>query len=343
MQVPISEKIVAQIWHHQLISNPVTDSGVKLQVIYPGRPNNSNGCDFKDAVLIINGKIIRGDVEIHVKSSQWYKHSHHLNPKYNNTVLHVAMWNDNTSHVILQSGEAVPTVCLDKFLRAPSHTLRQQIEKASYITLFCPYLDKRRAINSTSSLLKTTGKKRFTIKATLFKEALRNNEDAGQILFRSITRALGYSQNMQPCENLANNLPLSLLEQVELNIHTAKQAWILGTAGLLPSQRHKLQNNIIIDGEIRKLENIWKASGLTAAIKEADWCFSKVRPDNFPTRRLVALSYILIPLCKIRAASWNTRPSKTYAPRGRKKLAGKRIYDHRVKLLGKSTRFRHSQ
>jgi len=136
------------------------------------------------------------------------------------------------------------------------------------------------------------GEKRFTTKTTLFKKALEN-EEAGQVLFRGIARALGYSQNTQPCEDLANNLPLSLLEQVKLGTYKAKQAWILGTAGLLPSQRPKLQNSIIRDGETRRLERIWKASGLTATMKEADWCFSRVRPYNFPTRRLVALSYIL--------------------------------------------------
>lgn len=74
---------------------------------------------------------------------------------------------------------------------------------------------------------------------------------------------------------------------------TVIQAWILGTAGLLPSQRSKLKRYLIRDKAIDKLETTWQSIGTSETMKETDWCFFRVRPDNFPTRRLIALSLIL--------------------------------------------------
>jgi hypothetical protein len=76
------EKHVAHIWQQQVMSRLVTDTGQKIQVIFPGKTCNDGGCDFQDAVLDINGRIIIGKIEVHVLSSQWYSHRHHLDGNY---------------------------------------------------------------------------------------------------------------------------------------------------------------------------------------------------------------------------------------------------------------------
>jgi len=137
-------------------------------------------------------------------------------------------------------------------------------------------------------LLTAAGEERFTAKTGSFSKAL-NEEAAGQVLYRGIARALGYAQNVTPCEELANRLPLNFLENGESNADLTRQALLLGTAGLLPSQRHRS----VEDTETDRLEGTWQSLGITETMKESDWCFFRVRPDNLPTRRLVALSCLI--------------------------------------------------
>jgi hypothetical protein len=286
MKTPVSEKLISHLWQCQPANNLVTDSGQQFQAIYPGRASHHRGCDFKDAVFTLNGQTIHGDIEIHVKASQWYSHGHHRDPKYNNIVLHVVCWHDNKSPTMLQSGKTVPTICLSPFLGHHADELKC-LELLGNSSISCPEAERHLNSNSLSELLTLAGEERLAAKTALFHQALIE-ENPEQVLWRGIARALGYTQNAEPCEELANRISLNFLQNVEPENSTT-QALILGAAGLLPSQRHRS----IEDTETDKLERIWQCVSLTEPMNEADWCFSQVRPDNFPTRRLIALSYLL--------------------------------------------------
>jgi hypothetical protein len=285
MKTQISEKLIARLWQCRP-ANSVTDNGQQFQTIYPGRASHNGGCDFKDAVFTLNGQMISGDVEIHVKSSQWYSHGHHRDPKYNNIALHVVCWHDNKSPTMLQNGKSVPIVCLSPSLGHPPDELNH-LELSGNSSISCPEAKRYSNSNSLNELLTLAGEERLAAKAALFRRALRK-EEAEQVLLRSIARALGYATNAAPCEELVNRLCSNILQNVEPENFTI-QALILGIAGLLPSQRHRSVEDI----EAAKLEKIWQSMSLTETMNEADWCFSRVRPDNFPTRRLIAFSYLL--------------------------------------------------
>ena len=292
MKTQVSEKLISLIWQRQLVTRLVTDAGEQFQMVYPGRVNHDGGGDFRDAVFIIGGRVINGDIEVHVKSSQWYSHGHHRDPRYNDITLHVAMWNDSRSSTMLQNGDAIPTVYLSPFLVSPLDKLCHQANLSRHPLPSCPEAARYQDREHLGKLLAAAGEERFVAKITSFQEALVT-EEAEQVLFRGIARALGYAKNTLPFEELASRLPLSFLEQIEPQTSIAKQAWLLGAAGLLPSQRLKLQHRLIEDREVEKLETIWQSSGMTETMRETDWHFFRVRPDNFPTRRLVALSCLL--------------------------------------------------
>ena len=81
----IAESQVAEIWQHQLLKGRelVTEAGDPIRVIYPGRINDDRGADFCDAIIATTRRgLIRGDVELHVRSSGWRAHRHHLDPSY---------------------------------------------------------------------------------------------------------------------------------------------------------------------------------------------------------------------------------------------------------------------
>lgn len=289
----ISEQLVAQIWQQQLVTKLVTDSGEEVCVIFPGRLCSDGGSDFCDAVLTIGDKIIKGDIEIHVRSSQWYDHGHHKDSKYNNVVLHVVMWHDCPESTVLQNGNIIPSVCLSTFLVYPLNHSHQKINLLYRCTPSCKKAGAYFTNESLSAVLVAAGKDRFASKVASFQGGLAAG-DAGQLLFKSMARALGYDKNTKPCENLADMLPLKILEERENDgsgiIH---QALILGSAGLLPFQRLKSKSISYEKSEVAELETIWRSSHISRVMNQSDWQFFRVRPHNFPTRRLVALGYLV--------------------------------------------------
>jgi hypothetical protein len=289
-RINFPEKQVALIWQ-QIVGKELTSSEEELvNVIYPGRTNGDDGPDFRDAVIVIDSHLTKGDVEVHVKSSDWYHHEHHANSGYNNVILHVVMWHDCNSATLLQSGKQVPVLCLAKALRQQAYLLHCQLPCSQ----IADYLDMR----TLGELLNTAGEERFKKKAMHFqREVLRfaGKEQGGQVLFRGIMRALGYAKNAKPFEDLADRMSLSAIESREGLAH--KQALLLGTAGLLPYQRW--QGKFAREKEVRELEQIWQLAGREVeTMKEADWNLSHIYPNNSPVRRIAAQSYLLERYCK---------------------------------------------
>jgi hypothetical protein len=207
------------------------------------------------------------------------------------------MWHNYKLPTILQNGKTIPTICLSSFLAYPLSELKRKIKLSNGHIPPCPEIKRYSNSESLVELLNTAGKERFAAKTALFHKSLKKQEP-GQILFRSIARALGYDKNTGPFEELADRLTLSTLEGVKDKPSIVKQALMLGTAGLLPSQSHRIKYRLIKEPEICELETAWQTSDITATMNQADWHFFRVRPDNFPTRRLVALTYLIDRYCQ---------------------------------------------
>ena len=280
-RIKLSEKQVTLIWQ-QIVGTELTSTeGEPIEVIYPGRTNGDHGPDFRDAVIVNKSRLTKGDVEVHVKSSDWYSHEHHTDAEYNNVILHVVMWHDCNSATLLQSGKPVPMLCLAKALRHQAYLLPYLLP--CFQTL--DHMDRQ----ALRKLLNTAGEERFKQKAMHFQAELKQ-EEAGQVLFRGIMKALGYAKNTKPFEDLADRMPLNSIESREGV--ALKQALLLGTAGLLPSQRW--QGKFAKEKEAQELEQIWQSAGKKVkTMKEGDWNFSHIYPNNSPVRRIVAQSYLL--------------------------------------------------
>jgi hypothetical protein len=286
-RIKFSEKQAVLIWQ-QVVGKELTSSEEELfSVIYPGRTNGDNGPDFRDAVIVNKSNLTKGDIEVHVKSSDWYSHKHHADAEYNNVILHVVVWHDCNSATLLQSGKPVPVLCLAKALRHQAYLLPYQQLPCFNILA---HVDRQ----TLGKLLNTAGEERFKQKAMHFKAELKQ-EEVGQVLFRGIMRALGYAKNTKPFEALADRMPLNSIESREGV--TLKQALLLGAAGLLPFQRW--QGKFARAKEVRELEQIWQSAGQKVkTMKEGDWNFAHIYPNNSPVRRIVAQSYLLERYCQ---------------------------------------------
>jgi hypothetical protein len=284
-RIKFSEKQAALIWQ-QVVGKELTSTEDELvSIIYPGRTNGDNGPDFRDAVIVNKSHLTKGDVEVHVKSSDWYSHEHHADAEYNNVILHVVMWHDCNSATLLQSGKPVPVLCLAKALRHQAYLLPRQLPCFRILD----HVDRQ----TLGKLLNTVGEERFKQKARHFQAELKQ-EEAVQVLFRGMMRALGYAKNTKPFADLADRMPLNSLEFREgLAI---KQALLLGAAGLLPSQRWP--GKFAREKEVQELERIWQSAGnQVKTMSESDWNFSHIYPNNSPVRRIVAQSYLLERYC----------------------------------------------
>jgi len=314
-RIKFPEKQAALIWQ-QVVGKELTSTEDELvSVIYPGRTNGDNGPDFRDAVIVNKLHLTQGDVEVHVKSSDWYSHEHHADAAYNNVILHVVMWHDCNSATLLQSGRAVPVLCLAKALHHQAYLLPHWLPCFRILD----HMDRQ----TLTKLLNAAGEERFKQKARHFQAGIlrgvypeqdeipswslplaldsspsaqndrkrrAQKEEAGQVLFRGIMRALGYAKNTKPFEYLADRIPLACFESREGL--AVKQTLLLGTAGLLPSQRGP--GKFAREKEVQELEQIWHWAGKkVATMKEGDWNLSHIYPNNSPVRRIVAQSYVI--------------------------------------------------
>jgi hypothetical protein len=279
-RIGLSEKQLVQSWQGIVGQEMASEEGGWLRVIHPGRASGSVGPDFRDAVVAMNeSELVKGDVEIHTKASDWYSHGHHRNPEYNHVILHVVLWHDCNSPSLRQDGSPVPIVRLSE-----AHLMATG-------QLPCFRITNQQDYQTLGKLLDAAGENRFEQKAALFRASL-GREEAGQVLYHGMMRALGYSRNMKPFEELANRLPIKSLEDMKTRDSLSlKQALLLGTAGFLPSQW--LCREFSAQSEIEELENIWRSVGREEPMRARDWHLSHVYPNNSPVRRILAESHLL--------------------------------------------------
>jgi len=300
-QAKVLERQIIEIWQHQLLDGTklTTEGGESIKIIYPGRINDDRGPDFRDAVIDTNGELIKGDIEIHVKSSGWRAHRHHYDLAYNGVILHVVMWHDTKATTNLQNGKSVPILAIHEYI-SPISQSPNLTYPTTTVTTPCREAIEHLSIGIVAKFLDTTGEERFLAKASQFQADLAQME-ASQCLYQGIMGALGYSKNKLPFLELAHRLPLQVLQSMaqskisEAEYLAQKQALLLGTAGLLPSQRQNwCPENKLDDKWIDQLERLWASCHQPKAMSGDDWHLFKVRPNNFPTRRIAAMSYLIL-------------------------------------------------
>ena len=77
-----------------------TADGEAIQVVHPGTHNTDAGPDFFNSKVRIGETLWVGNVEIHVRSSDWNRHDHSSDEAYNNVILHVVHEDDTMIYTI---------------------------------------------------------------------------------------------------------------------------------------------------------------------------------------------------------------------------------------------------
>ena len=106
------EEFLHFIWQSRLYGAQklVTTSGEVVEVITTGILNRDAGPDFNNAKLLIADTIWIGNVEIHIRSSDWLLHQHQFDEAYENVILHV-VYNDD-QQIYRRDGTLIPMLVI---------------------------------------------------------------------------------------------------------------------------------------------------------------------------------------------------------------------------------------
>ena len=293
----IDEHFVQTVWNEQRFFDFDLKSTDRrsIQVLKPGFWNSDEGPDFVHAELLIDGELHAGDVEIHIGSSGWYNHKHHLDPRYNRVILHVVYWNDDINlRTRLQNGKRIPTLeLMDRLDTSISDLLDERAVIQRISTDDCRVTGKTLKIECVQSIFDELGQERLLEKADIMRDPpIRVNFE--QPLYEGIMEALGYAKNRKPFRELAQRVPLSeLLGKSDESI----QAILFGVAGLLPSQSQQgIEWNEEDRSFIERLESMWESTEQcknSVPMTADQWHFAKMRPANYPSRRIPAIAQII--------------------------------------------------
>jgi len=300
--ITFPEKAVVKIWQHYLAGRTdlVTEEGKGISIVYPGMINGDRGADLVDAIIHTDNQYLRGSIEVHVKSSSWWSHGHHEDPAYNDVVLHVVYRQNKKEAVNLQSGKIIPTLVLEKYLKSRVDLPFLYASDDVCLAMPCHSTKYLRNREFFEEILDKAGEERFLSKVARFRKRLMKT-GMNQSLYEAVMESLGYAKNKDQMVELARHMTLERLE-TEITERTSStqnltrlQALIMGTAGLLPSQRFGISWRDMPDYSwVDRLEKEWASSGVMVAMNESDWHFFKVRPGNIPTRRIAAMSHLLL-------------------------------------------------
>ncbi len=255
----ITESLLTRVWQSGMLRNRqlLTTAGECLRVVYPGRGSGLSGPDFHHAIIETRGGEVRGDVELHIRSSGWQAHGHHRDPRYNGVILHVVMWDDRDGGTVLQNGRAVPVLPLHPYVRELDGFPNALVIPEEP----CWDVVGRLGEGVVGEMLDGAGKERFLSKAGHFQAELAVKE-RDQVLYEGLMRALGYSGNSESFEELARRMPIKILREIVQNINAERCA---------PSFHR----------------------ALSAEADLLPWRLAGVRPGNAPQRRINAAAYLL--------------------------------------------------
>ena len=301
--IRVPEKVIRCIWNDQLFCTPSlkTREGQNLEIVYPGYWNFGKGPDFTSATIKVNGKTYEGDVELHVYATDWNAHGHSGNPDFDNVILHVYMWQGRGKEPRGKRQDLPFQFEIKDYLTKGILDLNDELDFESYPVLnhcnfgLCHQPLAELSQEKLTQLLNAAGEARVFTKMERLHDSIII-EGYEQTFYRGVAEALGYPENKQPFQVLADTLPLSELTSLvpakasknEKVLHY--QALLFGISGLMDKDAEKKAG-------FRKLLPIWKAYRERvpgSPLTKKDWCFRAIRPANYPYRRIAGLAHLIV-------------------------------------------------
>lgn len=280
----MTEKLLQFIWQFQYFNKSElhTEEGDVLQIIKSGIYNSNQGPDFLEASIKVAAVKLFGNIELHVKASDWFKHQHSSDKNYSNIVLHVVWENDVKEHNKIE----FPTLTLQN--RIPKILLQRYEQLMNegnvlHCKNFLPALSNIGWIAWKERLLI----ERLEIKS---KKVLNFLEETHQhweeVFWWMIAANFGIKVNSELFEAVAKSISINILAKHKNQIHQL-EALLLGQANLLKEDFEEDYPKLL-QREYLFLFKKYKLVKVNAAAH-----FLRMRPANFPTIRLAQLAMLI--------------------------------------------------
>ena len=276
------EQLLHYVWKHKIfpLKELKTTTGQQVEVIDTGLANTDAGPVFFNAKLKLDGVLWIGNIEIHERSSDWFKHGHHADAGYNSVILHIASEID--TEISRSNGERIPQIQLI-CPEAVRTNYKELLETDSYPPCYriIPSLSPFTAHSWMSALQM----ERFEQKATLLNERLKrcqgNWEDA---FFITLARNFGFGLNGDAFETWAHQLPFRAVDKHRNDLFQI-EAIFFGQAGILEDSDGD-GYYLRLKKEYTYLQHKFGLIPMDASL----WRFLRLRPANFPHIRIAQLA-----------------------------------------------------
>ena len=276
------EQLLHYVWKHKIfpLKELKTTTGQQVEVIDTGLANTDAGPDFFNAKLELDGVLWIGNIEIHERSSDWFKHGHHADTGYNSVILHIASEID--TEISRSNGERIPQIQLI-CPEAVRTNYKELLETDSYPPCYriIPSLPPFTAHSWMTALQM----ERFEQKATLLNERLKrcqgNWEDA---FFITLARNFGFGLNGDAFETWAHRLPFRAVDKHRNDLFQI-EAIFFGQAGILEDSDGD-GYYLRLKKEYTYLQHKFGLIPMDASL----WRFLRLRPANFPHIRIAQLA-----------------------------------------------------
>jgi hypothetical protein len=281
----MNEAFLQHIWKYHLFDKTelTASTGENIEIINVGQKNIDAGPDFFNAKVKIDDTVWAGNIEVHINSSDWIKHSHNKNKAYDNVILHVVY--NNEMQITRTNGEPIPTIEL-KFDKKLFENYQDLLNNEKWISC-------ENEINTidefiidfwlNSLLIERLENKTKEVENLLEK----TNRDWSQAFFIHLSSSLGLKVNQFPFEILAKSISVYDLARVKDN-KLQLEAILFGQSGLL----EKAEDSDYVTN-LKKEYKYLKKKLTLKPIPAETWKFLKMRPSGFPTLRIAQLADLI--------------------------------------------------
>lgn len=283
----MKEDFLHYLWKYKCFATKALQTSAKksLRIINVGEHNFNSGPDFFNANIRIGNQFWAGNVEIHINSSDWYRHKHEFDTNYDNVILHVVWKND--AEVYTVNNKLIPTLELSNFVSAS--------QLSQYQTLFfndSNWINCENQFNAVSEFtifnwLEVLYFDRLEEKSTLIDQLLiDSSNDWEAVLFKLLAKSFGLKVNGEAFLNLANSIDYKIIRKEQSN-EFQLEALFFGQAGFLEEEIDNKYHKSLLR-EYHYLKKKYQLESLN----NGQFKFFRLRPNNFPTIRLVQLAHL---------------------------------------------------
>ena len=276
----MNEKLLQYLWNFKIFNSfDFKDmEGNELEILDFGKWNFDSGPDFLFGKIKFKNLILAGNIELHVKSSDYIFHQHSGNPEFENLILHVVFNHDMEIEELNKKN--IPTLELKNYI---DQNLLWKYESLLNENQFIPCANLFEASKIPFQFAEETLFKKLDEKSLEIEESLRINKNNYEaVLFQNLAYAFGLKVNSLIFRQIAECLDFTIVNKIRQN-QTQLEALFFGICNWL--ENPKDEQTKIWKREFDFLKMKYQIDDLRFQPK-----FSKLRPPNFPTIRLSQLA-----------------------------------------------------